>query len=121
MAFFNKKVEKASKAGKLNEGQYKFKPWMANLIMGIIELALVIGWLIGGVITGVKSMMTMDGEAVAKWDVGTTIVLIIIYLIWNILVWCIKPLRTRFNYKATFWNIIFIIWLIVSAIITQVQ
>lgn len=36
-------VEKASKEGKLNEGQYNLKPWLANLIMVVLEVVLVIG------------------------------------------------------------------------------
>lgn len=116
MALFDKKVEKASKQGKLNEGQYGFKPWMANVIMGILELILVIGWFIGGLVVGVGSIMSLDTQLIENWDMGITIALIVIYLIWNLLVWLIKPLRTRFNYRTTFWNIIFIVWLIFTTI-----
>lgn len=117
MELFDKKVEEASKQGKLNEGQYGFKPWMANVIMGIIEFILLIGWFIGGFITGFDSMMSLDIQLVEDWDSGITIALIVIYLIWNILVWLINPLRTRFNYKTTFWNILFIVWLIITTFI----
>lgn len=119
MSIVSKMVEKASKDGKLNEGQYKFKPWLANVIMGVLEIVLVIGWVIGGVLSGMSLIMDLDFGLIDDWDVGTSFVLAVIYLVWNLLVWLVKPLRTRFNYKCSLWNVVFIIWLIASAIITM--
>lgn len=60
MSIVSKMVEKASKEGKLNEGQFKLKPWLANVIMGVLEIVLVAGWLIGGVLSGMALMMDLD-------------------------------------------------------------
>ena len=62
MGIVSKMVEKASKEGKLNEGQFKLKPWLANVIMGVLEIVLVAGWLIGGVLSGMALMMDFDFE-----------------------------------------------------------
>ena len=121
MSIVNKMVEKASKEGKLTEGQCKLKPWLANVIMGVLEIVLVIGWLIGGVLSGMSLIMDLDFDLIDDWDEGTSFVLAGLYLVWNLLVWLIKPLRTRFNYKCSIWNVVFIIWLIASAIITMVS
>jgi hypothetical protein len=121
MGIVSKMVEKASKEGKLNEGQYNLKPWLANLIMGVLEIVLVIGWLIGGVLSGMSLIMDLDFDLIDDWDEGTSFVLAGIYLVWNLLVWLIKPLRTRFNYKCSIWNVVFIIWLIACAITTMMS
>ena len=99
---------------KFNEGQYGFKPWMANLTMGILEIAMVIVWFLGSLLTGFSAALSLDIEVMEDWDATTTIVLCAAFLVWNLLVWCIKPLRTKFNYSETKWNVVFIIWLIVS-------
>ena len=121
MSIVSKMVEKASKEGKLNEGQCTLKPWLANVIMGLLEVVLVIGWLIGGVLSGMSLIMDLDFDLIDDWDVGTSFVLAGIYLIWNLLVWLIKPLRTRFNYNLSIWNVVFIVWLIASAIMTMLS
>lgn len=95
-----------------NEGQYGLKPWMANVIMGIVELILVLLWLFGSVITGLGAILSFDIDIVEGWDAGTGFVLAALYLIWNILVWSIKPLRTHFNHRESLWNLLFIAWLI---------
>jgi len=120
MGLISKLVDKKSQAGKLNEGQYAFKPWMANLIMGILELVLVIVWFLGSLLTGMSAMLSLDIEIFEDWDATTSIVLASAYLVWNLLVWIIKPLRTRFNYSESMWNLFFIAWLIFDAICTLV-
>ena len=115
MCIFNKIVEKSSREGKLNEGQYALKPWLANLIMGILELVLVVGWLFGGLLIGFKISFSLRFDLFVQWAALTSLILAGLYLVWNLLVWCIKPLRTRFNYNCSFWNLLFIIWLIVDA------
>ena len=121
MGLISKMVDKKSQAGKLNEGQYGFKPWMANLIMGILELALVIVWLCGSVLTVISAMLSLDIEIFEEWDATTSIVLAAAYLVWNLLVWIIKPLRTRFNYSESIWNLFFIAWLIYDSIRTMIS
>lgn len=116
MGIFSNKVEQASKEGRLNEGQYKFKPWMANVIMFILEFILVMGWLFGGILSAFSIAGNLDLGLIEEWDMATSFILAGLYLVWNMLVWFIKPLRTRFNYKCTFWNLIFIAWLIVTAL-----
>ena len=120
MGLISKLVDKKSQAGKLNEGQYGFKPWMANLIMGILELGLVIVWFLGSLLTGMSAMLSLDIEIFEEWDAATSIVLAAAYLVWNLLVWIIKPLRTRFNYSESMWNLLFSAWLIFDAIRTLV-
>lgn len=101
-------------SSKFNEGQYGLKPWMANVIMGLLEFAMIIVWLLGSVLTGFTAALSLDIEVMESWDVTTTIILCAAFLVWNCLVWFIKPLRTKFNWSETKWNVVFIIWLIVS-------
>lgn len=116
MGLISKLTDKKSQAGKLNEGQYGFKPWMANLIMGLLELVLLVVWFLGSLLSGLSAVFSLDLGLIDHWDSGTSIALAGAYLIWDLLVWMIKPLRTRFNYSESMWNIIFIIWLLFDAI-----
>ena len=116
MGLFSKLADKKSQKGKLNEGQYGFKPWMANLIMGIFELAMVIVWFIGSLWGGISAIFSLDIEIMEEWDATTSLILAAAYLVWNLLVWIVKPLRTRFNYTETWWNLLFIAWLVYDAI-----
>ena len=95
-----------------NEGQYGLKPWMANLLMGIFEIILVIAWFICSFLVLFSSVLSLDIELVENADAGVGFALAAIYLLWNILVWCIKPLRTKFNCIGSLWNLLFIVWLI---------
>ncbi len=100
-----------------NEGQYKLKPWAANLIMGILELVFVLGWFYGCIFIAFQQILNF--EIVEAFDfVGITsgLVLAGLFIGWNLLVWLVKPLRTKFNYKESLWNVIFIIWTIVDII-----
>ena len=101
---------------KFNEGQYGLKPWLANLIMGLLEFILVLIWFLGSLLVGFGAIFSFDIELFEAWDATTSITLAAIFLVWNLLVWLIKPLRTKFNYRETWWNLIFIIWLVVDAI-----
>ena len=99
---------------KFNEGQYGFKPWMANLTMGILEIVMVLVWFLGSLLTGISAALSLDIEVMEDWDVATTIALCAAFLVWNLLVWFIKPLRTKFNNSEAKWNLVFIAWLIIS-------
>jgi hypothetical protein len=104
---------------KLNEGQYGMKPWLANLLMGILEFVMVVVWLLGSFITGLGAIFSFDFEAFEDWDAASTLVLCGCFLVWNLLVWLIRPLRTKFNYKETWYNLAFIAWLLVSTFILE--
>lgn len=99
---------------KFNVGQYGFKPWMANLVMGLLEFVLVIVWLLGSFLTGISSVLSLDLKVMEAWDVTTTLTLAGALLVWNLLVWFIKPLRTKWNNSEAKYNIAFIAWLIIS-------
>ena len=102
---------------KFNVGQYGFKPWMANLLMGLIELVMVIFWFIGSFLAGIQAIFTFNLSEVEKWDKEVTFLLIGGYLVWNLLVWVIKPLRTKFNNSAAWANLAFIAWLLYDCFI----
>lgn len=102
---------------KFNEGQYGFKPWMANLIMGLLELVMLVVWVLGSFLVGLQHILNFDLVSFDEWDTTTSIILIALFLFWNILVWAIKPLRTKFNYSETWWNLLFIAWLVVDMFI----
>ena len=104
---------------KFNEGQYGLKPWMANLLMGLLEIILVIVWIFGSMLAGLSAIFSLDIEVMSSWDVTTTFVLAGIFLFWNLLVWFVGPLRTKFNYRETWWNLAFIAWLIIDAFIVM--
>ena len=112
MGFISTLADKKEQQGKLNTGQYGFKPWMANLIMGILEFVFFMGWFIFGFLALFASFFSFDLDIVEATDAAVTFVLIGLYLIWNLMVWFIQPLRTRLNYCETFWNLLFIAWLI---------
>ena len=99
---------------KFNEGQYGLKPWMANVIMGILELVMVVVWFLGSFLGGISAIFSFDLAVIEDWDATTTIALCAGFLVWNCLVWFIKPLRTKFNWAEAKSNIVFIIWLIVT-------
>ena len=99
---------------KFNVGQYGFKPWMANLVMGLLEFVLIIVWFLGSLLTGLSSMLSLDIKVMEAWDVTTSLILAGALLAWNLLVWCIKPLRTKWNNIEAKYNIAFIAWLIIS-------
>lgn len=103
---------------KFNEGQYGLKPWAANLIMGILEFVMLVVWLLGSFVAIIGSVLSFDLDII-ELDATITLALCGAFLFWNILVWCIKPLRTRFNYKETWWNLVFIGWLIVDTFILR--
>ena len=56
------------------------------------------------------------GNALQYAGPTSSLLLAALFVVWNVLVWFIKPLRTIFNYKESLWNVIFIVWLIVDAI-----
>lgn len=103
--------------GKFNEGQYCLKPWLANLIMGLLELVMLVAWVLGSFLVGLQHILNFDLVSFDEWDTTTSIILIALFLFWNILVWAIKPLRTKFNYSETWWNLLFIAWLVVDMFI----
>jgi hypothetical protein len=93
---------------KFNEGQYGLKPWLANVIMGLLELIMVIVWVLGSLLTGFTAALSLNIKVMESWDQGATLALCGGFLVWNLLVWLIKPLRTKFNYKETWYNFGFI-------------
>lgn len=103
-----------------NEGQYGLKPWAADLIMGIIELIFVFCWLFGSFFAMIQQILNFDAfEDIVdflNFEAGIGFVLAGLFLVWNLLVWFIKPLRTKFNFKESLWNIVFIVWTIVDSI-----
>ena len=99
---------------KFNEGQYGFKPWMANVLMGLFEVVMVIVWFLGSLLGGLSAVFSFDISAIESWDVASTLALCGGFLVWNLLVWFIKPVRTKFNNSEARWNLVFIAWLIVS-------
>ena len=99
---------------KFNEGQYGFKPWMANLTMGLLEFVMIVVWLLGSFLTGIGAVLSFDIAVFESWDIASTLALCGGFLVWNLLVWFIKPLRTKFNQKETWYNLAFIAWLIIS-------
>ena len=103
----------------LNEGQYGMKPWLANLLMGILEFVMVVVWLLGSFLTGLGAIFSFDFEVLEAWDEASTLALCGGFLVWNLLVWLIKPLRTKFNYRETWWNLAFIVWLLVYTFILE--
>ena len=102
---------------KFNEGQYGFKPWMANLTMGLLEIVMVVVWLLGSFLTGLSAVFSFDFDVIESWDVASTLALCGGFLVWNLLVWFVKPLRTKFNNSEARWNLVFIAWLIISTFI----
>lgn len=99
---------------KFNEGQYAFKPWMANVTMALLEIVMVIVWFLGSLLSGLSAIFSFDIEVFESWDAASTLALCGGFLVWNLLVWFIKPLRTKFNNSEARWNLVFIAWLIVS-------
>ena len=99
---------------KFNEGQYGFKPWMANLSMGLLEVVMVIFWLLGSFLGGISAVMSLDIAVVDSWDVVSSLALCGGFLTWNLLVWFIKPLRTKFNWTEAKYNVAFIAWILIS-------
>jgi hypothetical protein len=99
---------------KFNEGQYGFKPWMANVTMGLLEIVMVVVWFLGSLLTGVSAVFSFDFNVIDSWDVASTLALCAGFFVWNLLVWFVKPLRTKFNNSEARWNLVFIVWLIVS-------
>lgn len=108
-----------------NKGQYKLRPWAANLIMGFLEFVFMVGWLVVSVyVMFTKLFSILEGSDIMETveDVFgdflpmTGLVLAGLMLIWNILVWAIKPLRTKMNYKESLWNIVFIVWNVYDSI-----
>ena len=104
---------------KFNVGQYGFKPWMANLTMGLLEAALLIVWFLGSMLIALKAWFSLDIDAMINLDGTASLLLIAGLLLWNLLVWLIKPLRTKFNYKETWYNLGFIAWTIYTTFIAQ--
>jgi hypothetical protein len=101
-----------SSDSKYNVGQYGFKPWMANISMAILEIVMVGVWLYNAFFSGVQSVMTLSESAVDAWDKNSTFALIACVAVWNLLVWFIKPLRTKFNMNETWFNLLWIAYLI---------
>lgn len=99
---------------KFNEGQYSFKPWMANLTMGLLEVAMVIVWFLGSFLAGIGAFLSFDIDVIDSWDTVTTLALCGGFLVWNLLVWFVQPLRTKFNDTEAKWNLVFIAWLLIS-------
>lgn len=93
-----------------NEGQYALKPWMANVIMGILELAMLIFWAIT-VFPAIFNSSNIDETLI-----GLDVLFIVLFLVWNILVWTVKPLRTRFNWNEAKLNVFVIISTIIDII-----
>jgi len=99
-----------------NEGQYGMKPLLANIIMGIIEVLLIIGWFFGTLWGYMHSIFGLDYIGAFKFLKNSGFVLAGLILVWNLLVWFIGPLRTKFNYKESLWNIVFIILTVIDSI-----
>ena len=57
-----------------------------------------------------------NSNSIEEAEIGLNILLIVLYLVWNILVWTIKPLRTKWNWKEAKWNVVVIISLIIDII-----
>lgn len=104
---------------KFNEGQYGLKPWLANVIMGLLEIVMVIVWFLGSFIAGIGAAFSFDIAVFEEWDIASTLALCGGFLVWNLLVWLIKPLRTKFNYKEAWYNLGFIAWLLIDTFILQ--
>ena len=102
---------------KFNEGQYGLKPWMANILMGLLELVMVVVWLLGSFVSGLSAVFSFDINIIENWDAASTLALCGGFLVWNLMVWFIKPLRTKFNQSETWYNLAFIAWLIIATFI----
>lgn len=98
-----------------NEGQYGLKPWAANLIMGILEFFLLVGWFFGTLWGYMNAIFGLDFIEAFGFLENSGFVLAGLMLVWNFLVWIIKPLRTKFNYKESLWNVVFIILTIIDS------
>lgn len=97
-----------------NEGQYGLKPWAANLIMGILEFFLIFGWFFGTLWGYMNSIIGLDFIDAFEFLKNSGFILAGLMLVWNLLVWFVQPLRTKFNYSESIWNIIFIITTIIQ-------
>lgn len=95
-------------SSKFNEGQYGLKPWIANVIMGVLEFIMILVWFIGSFLTGISAAFSLNVKVFDDWNTGATLAICGAFLVWNILVWLIKPLRTKFNYSETWYNLAFI-------------
>lgn len=88
--------------------------------MGIIEIIFVMGWLFGSFFAMMQEILSFDAlEDIVdffNFKAGLGFIFAGLFLIWNLLVWFIKPLRTKFNFKESLWNIVFIVWTIVDSI-----
>jgi hypothetical protein len=85
--------------------------------MGLLELVMLVVWVLGSFLVGLQHILNFDLVSFDEWDTTTSIILIALFLFWNILVWAIKPLRTKFNYSETWWNLLFIAWLVIDMFI----
>jgi hypothetical protein len=101
-----------SSDSKYNVGQYGFKPWMANITMAILEIVMIGVWLYNAFFSGVKAASSLDESKVESWDQNSTFALIACIVVWNLLVWFIKPLKTKYNMKETWFNLLWIGYLI---------
>lgn len=99
-----------------NEGQYGLKPGMANFIMGFLEFIFLMGWFLGSFAAILGSVFSLDFEGFIDLTSGLGFVLAGLFILWNCLVWFVKPLRTKFNYRESLWNIVFIVWTIVDTV-----
>lgn len=97
-----------------NEGQYGLKPWMANVIMSLLEVGAVVAWFFLSFMALLDSFLSFSADKVESTDVGITLALCAIYLVWNLLVWFVGPLRTKFNMSLTKYNVGFIVLTIVE-------
>ena len=104
---------------KFNEGQYAFKPWLANILMGLLEFIMVVVWFLGSMLAGLAAAFSFDFGALINLEGASSLALCGGYLVWNILVWLIKPFRTKFNYKMTWYNLGFIAWTLISTFILK--
>lgn len=99
-----------------NEGQYALKPWAANLIMGVLEFILIMGWFFGTLWGYMNAIFGLDFIEVFEFLEDAGFILAGLMLVWNLLVWCIKPLRTKFNYSESLWNIVFIVLTVIESL-----
>ena len=98
-----------------NEGQYGLKPWAANLIMGILEFILVMGWFFGTLWVYMNAIFELDFIEAFEFLEESGYIIAALMLLWNLLVWFIKPLRTKLNYSESLWNVVFIVLTIVES------
>ena len=99
-----------------NEGQYGLKPWAANLIMGILEFIFVFGWFFGTLWSYANSIFGLDFIEAFEFLKNCGLILAGLMLAWNLLVWFVKPLRTKFNVSESLWNVVFIILTVIETI-----